>query len=195
MGIIIEDGKGSGKKAGIDNDNRLLARTFSESIQHSISHNEGQAYQVIGTTTLSNGTVVPLHITNDSSTLDLIITYCRHQIIDSSGGTSFPNINNYYSIALGRTYSSGGTTTIPINLNTTSGNAAEVTVYTDNPTLTGTESEIDRWHTKANGDMNTFNKEGSIVIGQNGTLELSYIGNQTSGTIYTRLSFLMMAKH
>ena len=43
--------------------------------------------------------------------------------------------------------------------------------------------------------MNAFNKEGSIVLGQNGTLELSYVGDKTSGTLYTRLSFIMMEKH
>ncbi len=151
--------------------------------------------RAIGTATLSNGTIVSLHITNNSPTLDMIITYIRHQIIDPTSGTVFPNASNYYRIALGRAYSSEGTEVTPVNLNTLGANEAEITAYMENPTLTGTTKEIDRWYTKAEGDMNTFNKEGSIVIGQGGTIELSYIGDQTAGTIYTRLSFMMMEKH
>ncbi len=192
---MITDGKGTGYRARVDNSNRLLVRSFSETIQHSVSHNEGQAYQIIGEATLSSGTTTALHIKNISSTKDLIITYLRHQIIDQSGGTAFPNVSNYYRISLGRIYDSEGTEVTPVNLNTNSANSAEVTVYNDDPSLTGTANEIDRWYTKAEGDMNTFNKEGSIILGQNGTLELSYIGDQTSGTIYTRLSFIMMDKH
>ncbi len=192
---MITDGKGTGYRARVDNSNRLLVRSFSETIQHSVSHNEGQAYQIIGEATLSSGTTTALHIKNISSTKDLIITYLRHQIIDQSGGTAFPNVSNYYRISLGRIYDSEGTEVTPVNLNTNSANSAEVTVYNDDPSLTGTANEIDRWYTKAEGDMNIFNKEGSIILGQNGTLELSYIGDQTSGTIYTRLSFIMMDKH
>ena len=51
---IIEDGKGTGKKAHVDATNRLSVRAFTETIQHTISHSEGQAYQIIGTATLTN---------------------------------------------------------------------------------------------------------------------------------------------
>ncbi len=191
MGMVT-DGKGTGKKAQVDNTNRLLTRSISESIQHAHSHNDGQAYQVIGTATLSSGTITAIHLKNTSTTLDIVVTYIRHQILDQSGGTAFPNASNYYRIALGRTYSSDGTAVTPVNLNTNSANEAEATVYNNSPTLAGTAQEIDRWYTKAEGDMNLFNKEGSIIIGQNGTLELSYIGDQSAGTIYTRLSFMMI---
>lgn len=121
----------------------------------------------------------------------MVITYIRHQIIDTSGGTAFPNVNNYFRIALGRTYVSGGTEINPVNINSGSANMAEITAYEGNPTLTGTAQEIDRWYTKSEGDMNAFNKEGSVILGKNGTLELSYIGDQSSGIIYTRISFIM----
>ncbi len=192
---IIEDGKGTGKKAQVDDENRIQVRSLSETIQHSISHSNREAYQVIGTATLSSGTVTAIHITNNSTTKDVIVTYVRHQIIDQSGGTAFPNAFNYYRIALGRTYVSGGTEIIPININTSSANTAEMTVYNNAPLLTGTAKEIDRFYTKAEGDMNIFNKEGSVILGFNGTLELSYIGDQTDGTFYTRISFLMMEAH
>lgn len=160
-----------------------------------MSHNEGEAYQVLGTTTLSSGTVPILHIANNSAIKDVVVTYIRHQILDNSGGTDFPNVSNYFKIAFGRTYVSGGTEVDPVNLNTESGNEAEVTVYDSGPILTGTAREIDRWYTKEEGDMNVFNKEGSVVLGRNGTLELSYIGDQSAGIVYVRLSFIMIPVH
>lgn len=68
---------------------------------------------------------------------------------------------------------------------------AEIISYGNTPTLIGTAKEIDRWYTKSEGDMNSFNKEGSVILEKNGTLELSYVGNQSSGIIYTRISFIM----
>ena len=191
---VIEDGKGTGIKAQVDSDNKLLVRSFSESIQHSVSHSDGQAYQLIGTANLSDGIVVTVHIINNSSDLDIVVTYIRHQILDAGGGTLFPNSSNYFRIALGRNYSSGGTMVSPININTSSANSAAATAYNDNPVLTGTAKEIDRWYTKENGDMNVFNKEGAVILGNNGTLELSYVGDQTSGIIYSRISFIMMKR-
>lgn len=189
---VLEDGKGKGYKAQVDSNNKLLVRAFSESIQHSVSHSDGQAYQLIGTANLTNNIVVPIHITNNSSTLDIVVTYVRHQILDNDGGTVFPNASNYFRIALGRTYSSGGTISNPININTSSANTPIITAYTNNPILEGNAQEIDRWHTKEEGDMSVFNKEGAVILGQNGTLELSYVGDQTSGIIFSRISFIMM---
>ncbi|KKM87174.1 hypothetical protein LCGC14_1271620 [marine sediment metagenome] len=188
---MIRDGTGKGYLVQVTSTNRLAVEAISKSLQHEISENKGQAYQVIGMATLASGTVISLHILNTSSTRNLVVTYIRHQIIDESGGTALPNASNYFRIAFNRTFSSGGSTVTPVNLNQGSGNEAEVTAYDTNPTLAGTAKEIDRWYTKAEADMNTFNKEGSIVIQPNHTMELAYIGDQTSGTLYTRLSFLM----
>ena len=132
-----------------------------------------------------------MHVKNTSSTKNLVVTYIRHQIIDQSGGTAIPNASNYFRIALGRTYSAGGSTATPVNVFTGSGNTAEATIYQGAPTLTGTANEIDRWYTKAEADMNTFNKEGAVIVPPNQTIELAYVGDQTSGTLYTRLSFVM----
>ena len=40
---------------------------------------------------------------NGSVSSDIIITYIRHQIIDASGGTAFPNVSNYFRVNFGRT--------------------------------------------------------------------------------------------
>ncbi len=92
---------------------------------------------------------------------------------------------------MNRTRASGGSEVTPVNLNQATGNAANVTAYAGNPTLEGTALEIDRWYTKSEGDMHVFNKEGSVILQPNRTIEFSYVGDQTSGKFYARLSFLM----
>lgn len=191
MPNMIRDGKGKGYLAQVDSNNRLRVSAESESIQHLVSLNEQNAYQCIGTTTLAAGTVTALHIKNISTTKNLVVTYIRHQIIDAAGGTDFPNVSNYFSASVGRTYSADGTVLMCVNVRNPSANTPEVLIYHEAPTLAGTAKEFDRWYTKADGDMNTFNKEGALILGPTGTLELSYVGDKTSGTIYTRISYIM----
>lgn len=191
MPDMIRDGQGKGFLAGVDGDNRLRVSAKTESLQHLISQEKNESYQCIGTATLANDTVVILHIKNISNNKEMVITYIRHQIINPDGGTALPNVSNYYKIALRRTYVSGGIVATPVNVWAGSGNAADVTAYQGGPILEGTAQEIDRQYTKESGDMNIFNKEGAVIIPPNETIELSYVSDQTSGTIYTRISFLM----
>lgn len=189
----IRSGTGDRYEAGVGSDNRLMVISKSEALQHVLSQEFEEAYQCIGIATLAAATVVSLHVKNTSSDKNLIVTYIRHQIVDHAGGTAFPNASNYFRVALGRTYSSGGSAATSVNVFTGSGNSAEITAYQGAPTLTGSASEIDRWYTKAEADMNAFNKEGALIIPPNQTIELAYVGDQTSGTIYSRMSFLMEA--
>ena len=186
----ISDGR-SRNTAHVDIENRLWVNAKSSSIQHVISSVDQDAYQVSGSATLSSGTVVALHIINNDPNKNMTITYLRHQIIGASGGTDFPNANNWFSARLGRSYSADGSVVLPVNMFGGSGNAAAITTYEGNPTLTGTAFEFDRWYTKADGDMNTYNKEGALIIPPNRTIELSYVGDRTSGIIHTRISFTM----
>lgn len=185
----LRDGTGKGYLARVAKDNRLQVYSNSASNQHVASEENHGAFQVIGTATLASGTVVALHIKNTNTEDTLVCSYIRHQIIDHAGGTALPNASNYFRVALGRTYSSGGSTATPVNVYSGSGETPGATIYQGAPTLAGTAREIDRWYTKAEADMNTFNKEGALIIPPNQTLELAYVGDQTSGTIYTRLSF------
>ena len=192
MSHAIKDGTGTGILAGVDGKNRLKTDSRAKSIQHTAAEDDQLAFQLpIAPTTLSSGTVVALHLQNGSAVKRLVITYIRHQIIDAAGGTSFPNASNYFRIAAGRTYSSGGSLVEPVNTFIDSGVPSEVVAYTGDPTLAGTAIDMDRWYTKADGDMNTFNKEGSIIIPPNKSLEFSYVGDRTSGIISLRVSFIM----
>jgi hypothetical protein len=192
MAEMIIDGKGSGKRAEVNSDNQLVSAAVSQSIQHWLSRFKEQAYQVIGTANLAAGTIAALHIKNIATDKLLTVTYIRHQVIDLAGGTALPNASNYFIIALGRLRVSGGAEIAPVNVNEGSGLEAMVEAYQGNPTLTGTAKEIDRWYTKAEGDMNTFSKEGAVIVQPGRGLELSYVGDQAAGILYTRLSFLMV---
>jgi len=132
-----------------------------------------------------------LHINNTSPNMQLVVTYLRHQIVGASGGTAFPNDSNYFTVRVGRDRTSGGSLVVPVNMNVGSGNKADVVVYDGNPTIVAGALEIDRWYTKSDGDMNTFNKEGALIIQPHNSMQISYTGDQTSGKIYGRVSFLL----
>lgn len=189
--FILEDGTGDCYKAKVDSKNRLQTLAVTESFQQNASNTNKQAYQAVGTATLASGTVTALHIKNTSTTRNMFVTYIRHQVIDPAGGTALPNASNYMTVGFDRTLSSGGSTVTPTNMFIGSSNAAEATITTGAPTLSGTSTEVDRWYTKSEADMNSFNKEGALIIPPSQTMEVSYVGDQTSGTLYTRVSFVM----
>ncbi|MCK5013203.1 MAG: hypothetical protein KAS66_05245 [Candidatus Omnitrophica bacterium] len=184
----------NGNTARVDSDNRLQVASVSESIQHSTSHDKGQAYQVQGTATLASGTVVGLQFENTSSDKDMVISYVRSQIIDAAGGTVLPSVENYLLMQFGRTYASGGAQVTPVNMNTGSGNQAEATIYNGGATLAGTGVEFDREYWKAEAELVRFNKEGAMIVGPNDTFDISFVGDHTSGTGYVRVSFMMVER-
>ena len=186
----IESGVGNGKWAGVDLNNRLIVAAETFPYQHIISKEEEQAYQVSGTATLASGTVVGMIMKNTSTTRNMVVTYVRHQIIDAAGGTAFPAAACYFTLNVGCSYTSGGATITPVNMAVGSGNIAEVAAYDSAPTI-AVGTEIDRWYTKAEGDMYSYNKEGSLIVQPGQSMCVSYIGDHTSGIVYSRVSFLM----
>ena len=40
--------------------------------------------------------------------------------------------------------------------------------------------------------MMTFNKQGSVIVGQNDTLEIRVVSDHTAGTAYARVTFMMI---
>jgi len=189
----IEDGTGTGRRVGVNEENRLQASVVSQELQAHIAYHDEENYQVIGTASLSSGTTVCLHIKNTSAVDDMVIFFIRHQVVDQAGGTALPNASNYFSIAYGRTYGSGGSAVTPVNTVAGSLRTATATCYASGPTLAGTASELDRWYTQAEADMNTFAKYGALLLRPTQTAEFRYVGDQSSGTIYTRVTFSMVS--
>lgn len=189
--MLIEDGKGSGLQAKVSSNHRLYVDAKCSSLQHIISEESEGAFQVIATATAAIGTVVLLHITNNDPVDNIVYSYARLQNITLAGGTAIPSSANYFSISLGRTYASGGAAVVPVNVHAGSSNVAAVTAYQTNPTLAGTALEIDRWYPTKDGDSEKYAKEGSVIIPAGQTLEISFVGDHTSGLLYSRSSFYM----
>ena len=119
----------------------------------------------------------------------------RAQIVGATGG-AFNSLTNYLEMGFGRTVASGGTPTTPANMNRSSGVVASVTATEGAPTMAGTFAEVgDRWHPTASGEAAVYNKEGSVILGLNDTMELRYVGTHTAGEIFARVTFMMMSEH
>jgi hypothetical protein len=185
----ITDGTGGGYAANVDEYNRLHVQSITATAQHEASE-RGDAYQVIGeTATLTSATTTILHIKNTSSTQEAVFTYFRMQTADDN--VTIPAIAQYFAIGFGRTYSSGGTLTVPTCMNTGSGNVAPLTCYGNSPTLTGTNVEFEKAWNKVEAEMYTYNKGGSIILAPNKTIEIYYVGTATAGRALARASFYM----
>ena len=194
MGIQIEDGTGTGLTVAVNGKNEMRVRSTNHPLQHAISEDDGQAYQVVGDfASINNSTHTVLHIKNTSTTKNLYITYMRLQTIDLAGGTAPPDSGTYWQIGTGRTVSSGGTAVTPVNVNFSSGNTADATCTDDNPTMAGTFTEIDRWYPEGEADWITYNKEAAVVLGKDDTLEIRITSTATSGEAYARISFFFEA--
>lgn len=191
MGFVIEDPR-NGTTARVNDEGNLNTRAITHSLQHHHSRNDGQVYQVIGDATVTAGTNTVLHITNDSDTKWLIGTFIRMQSVDLAGGTAPPSANTYFQMGFGTTWSSGGIEVFPTNMNRTSGNEPSITAYDGLPTVTGTFTEIDRYYPDSDADQVTFNKAGSLILGKNDTLEIRLVTDNTSGTAYARVTFVML---
>jgi hypothetical protein len=156
-------------------------------MQFHISRNDQRVFQVTGDFVFSGaGTHNVLHVKNTDETRKLYFTYIRVQSIDNG---TIPAADIYFQIGKGLTYSSGGTLIAPVNSAFDSGNAPGATVYDNNPTLTGTFVEIDRFYPDKNGGWVAYNKEGAVRLGVNDTLTIRYVTAGTAGIAYARATF------
>jgi hypothetical protein len=134
---------------------------------------------------INNGTFVALHIRNTSIQRQLAIVTIRTQVLGLAGGTALPSSNTYLQCGYNRTYVSGGTAVVPVNMNRASGNAAEAVCYTNNPTLTGTFIESCRAYPDANGFLcEAASAAGGLILGLNDTVEIRIVSDHTSGIIH-----------
>jgi hypothetical protein len=179
-----------GQMASVTPNGQLEVRAESNSQQHFVSHEFGQAYQVHGgTATLTAGTHTVLHIKNTDPERDLVISYIRVQL---AGADVADATTDYFEFGFGREVSSGGTEATPVNLNKKVGSVASVTATAVNPTMSGAFESLEHWHPQASGLQNTFNKEGSIILGLNDTFEIRYISTSITGEARARVTFMLV---
>ncbi len=193
MGIQIEDGGGSGRLARVTKQQQLKVCSESHHIQHHHSRFFGDVYQVISTDTgITAATQTLLHLKNTDSTKLLVVSYIRMQAITDTA--SKPVVGEYFEVGFGRTVSSGGTATTPVNSNRTSGNIANVTATGVDPTMAGTFDQIDTIYNTASAEDSKYTKEGSLILGLNDTIEVRFT-SAGAGEAKARITFLMMEKN
>lgn len=190
----IESGTGNGKYAGVSTGNRLETVSVSVPIQHEASKLRQKSFQVWGEATLAAGTVTPLHITNTNTEDTATVTFIRWQLIDPAGGTALPSAANYIQIGYGQTHSSGGTSVTPVNMAIGATVTSGVVAHSATPTLTGTLTAFDKEYAKGEGEMRSYGKEGALVILPGESITVQFVGDHTSGTVYSRISFFMSPK-
>jgi len=192
MGLNIEDGTGKGYQVKVNSENQMETVSVNHELQHHISRHEGTVYQIIGgLTDVWNGTNVVLHINNSDPARKAVISYMRFQCPGPSGSGMLPDNETYFQIGRDTTYSSGGTEATAVNMNLSSGNEASLAAYKDNPAVTGTFTEFDRWY--PTHSMMTFNKHGSLILGLDDSIEVRLVTNRPElPNAYCRITIMMM---
>jgi len=181
-----------GTIAGVTREFQLKTRTESHELNHHVSWTEENTYQAIFTDTgIVNGGNTVMWIKNTSATKKLVVSFIR--VSDMSTITTYV-AGNYFSIGVNQliTLDTGDAVT-PVNMNIASGKVAEATVKGDlmhGWTDSGAFAEVDRVYTVA-GKSETWNKQGSLILGLNDTLSIKFVSTGT-GSATARVTFMMM---
>lgn len=197
MGITLEDGKGSGGLAQVE-DNRLRATVTACTLSNHITldSKDGGVFTTVGTATITvAGTYYPMFIQNTDPSFLLVFERIIVEIVGVTGGTALPNVGDYFSLLFNSTYTSGGTPITPVNLNRTSTKVANVAAYNNNPVLgVATILESHRWY-PPNAQGTAFElirpETDDIILGRNHTVAIRYITANTGGTVLVTIKFLL----
>ncbi len=180
----------NGDIAGVTSEHQLRVEAEVHELQHHVSRTTGQSYQVRGETgTLTAADVPVLHITNDDPDRKLVVSFIRMGLVGASA--TLPATSDYFKVGFDTTVT-GGTAVIPVNVNATSGADALVTATANTPTSAGTFLEFDRWYPDADGGKERYNKQGSLILGLNDTLQIAHVSTSTTGLAWARVTFMMM---
>jgi hypothetical protein len=159
MAMQIEDGGGTGRRATVDNEQRLDVHAVTATTEHDVNHRNGEAYHLVFSQTPTGANDCFLYIKNNSDTKDLCIEGIWFRVASAE----------QVLMKLGDTgTTSGGTTATPANLNAGSGKVADGTfeVGNDITGLSGGTTIEKYW--LANTASSHFNFEQDIIIPKNG---------------------------
>lgn len=177
---LIEDGKGGGKSAEVNKDNRLVTKSFIESDFDDAIGNINREDGYTLTSTFATGTtdVEVIYLKNISTTQNIIIDTTE---FSSSVATLWTLINVNSGTA-------AGTTGTARNMNMDTGNtaAARITAFA-NAAVTGSLSgnTLAIKQTGASSDSN-FNTEGIFILGTNDEITLTA---SADGTVAVTMYF------
>lgn len=169
----IEDGKGAGKSAEVDSNNRLVTKSFFES----------DFDDAIGTITRQDGYTLTSTFATGTTDVEVIslknISTTQNIIIDTTEFSS--TVATLWTLFEVTSGTAAGTTGTARNMNLDSGNtaAARITAFANasvTGTLTGNTLAIKQ--TGASSDSN-FNTEGIFILGTNDEISLTASANGT----------------
>jgi hypothetical protein len=161
--VLIEDGKGKGNFAQVDSSGKLQTDAVTQTAEHASNHEQGKAYQWVfeQTPTAANDCFLYMKNSDDD---DLVI----------EGVTLRVPTNEQIQFKIGDSgTTSGGTSAIPVNLNTLSGREAEGTFEAGND-ITGISggSTFDKLWVGASDTSAHFNFEQDVILGKNGVFTM-----------------------
>jgi len=191
MGIIIEDGQGSGKKTGVDSDNRLLTRATTESLLSYYSDIKENSFGIstpMRTITTTGGRILFIKKT---SSLKFHITDFW---FNWNGGSTNFNRPCFGELIFGDTQPDTNTTTGGAGiLNRTSSNTANLTVLYWNETgngMTGHTAGTTAFYWCFGQDPAYYHTDGAIILGVNDTLSVNLRGQEIGEGSINILGFM-----
>lgn len=192
MAFQIEDGTGRGYKTKVNNSNRLLVSSVSNSLQHQSAISDEQGYTILSIdSTIADTRNNLIYLVNTNKTLSIIISTLTIQAIGLAGGTAPPSITNYFSLYRNPIYTSSGTLTEPINSHFSSGNSADAIAYTNKPVY-DVGDEIERYYINADYNSKKLDYSNSIILKQNDSIGISFTSDNTSGYALANFTFFMI---
>ena len=174
----IEDGKGSGYIAAVDNENYLLTNCVTQSEEHHTNTTHQSCYNAVFQCANVSGAGYPIFYIKNEDDED----------ISFEGMSLFSNYPNgsgkwqYIEVTIGDTGTPvGGNTLTPVNLNAGSGKEADVTCqYANEITGITKGSIVERFYIASGGSTKGFNFDMDIILPKNTVLCL-YPNTATSG--------------
>jgi len=159
----IEDGGGSGRRATVDIEQRLDVHAVTATAEHSVNHNDGEAYHLLFAQTPTAANDCFLYMKNNSNNKDICIegiwfrVASAEQIVMKMGDTGT---------------TSGGSAATPANLNAGCGKVADGTFETGND-ITGLSGGVTiEKYWLANTATQHYNFEQDIIIPKNGVFTM-----------------------
>lgn len=167
---VIKDGSGNSFLAGVTSDNRLQTEAIAIEDAAHASQERGLAFQSFGTTTIVDSTEKIVFVLINNSDTPIAI---QRFIVSIQGQTGKPvTLKGYLG---SKTYTSGGTTKTPVNLNVSSLEVSNTTFVSDNPTLGGSDTQAIEVYLEAT-IATTVNQEGMIILGKTNSIRITCTG-------------------
>jgi hypothetical protein len=188
MGLNIEDGKGRGNQAAVNNENRILASTVGVTAEHHANHEYGKAFNLVFSQSPTAADDCIAYILNSDDT-DMVIEGVTIGVTNATADDSI-----YFKIGDSGTRNSA-TDVTPVNMNGASANNA-VGTFEKGADLDGGSAtlaggvEFNRFVLAGVTDLTSkyFNFEQDLILPKNKAITI-WVGGSATGTYYITLHF------